>query len=421
MEKKNKKSLTPVLILFIIIFTCAQASSKIPLIITGDNIKSRLITQKNGEKIYLTELTGNPVIKYGSSKLRADKLIIKGSEGDVTEAQGNVRLIDTKNNSTINASRSVFYKKTNIAEFTGNPSAKIRRTDDNSPVYIHADVLKYNLNEHIAEAAGNVKIRNNDLLIYSNNAVFNRNKKIAIFFEHPEIRKNDDVFQAEEILYYTDKRMIILNKNAYAVTYSNEKDSTTGTVKKVKMVATGDSIEHFNETESKTIIKGNATVEREDVVISGESLELEGSEGNEVLTGSNVNINYKSENVEAFGDHLISSRKDGYSALWSSAYMIFKDKNSGKILSRVYGDYMEYFRDLDELYVSGNVNIIRNDSTIKGDMAKYQRTTNYMIVTGNARIERQDSVLLTQSITVDTKNNDTRLNGDIKGTGVNLN
>ena len=100
-------------------------------------------------------------------------------------------------------------------------------------------------------------------------------------------------------------------------------------------------------------------------------------------------------------------------------YMIFKNEETHEESSKVIGDFMEYYKDIDELYVSGNVKIFRSDGIIKGDFAKYQRQNNIMIVTGNAKIEKSDSEFITQSITINTKNNDTRLSGHIKGRGVN--
>ena len=96
---------------------------------------------------------------------------------------------------------------------------------------------------------------------------------------------------------------------------------------------------------------------------------MEGREGNEEVTGYVVHIDYKSENAEAFGDNFKSYNKDGYFALWGNSYMIFKDEKTQEETSKVTGDFMEYYKDTDELYVSGNVHILRTDGIIKGDFA----------------------------------------------------
>ena len=83
------------------------AADKKPVIITGDRVTTRLIGTENNKKIYLTELTGNPKIKYGDKELSAAKIIIRGSESEISEALGNVRLIDLKTKSKITSEKAV--------------------------------------------------------------------------------------------------------------------------------------------------------------------------------------------------------------------------------------------------------------------------------------------------------------------------
>jgi lipopolysaccharide export system protein LptA len=277
--------------------------------------------------------------------------------------------------------------------------------------------MKYDLNTNIAEAAGKVKLSNNSILINSGKAIFNRDSQTAVFSQNPEINSGDDVLKADEIIYHTDKKNIILNKNARVKAYSEEKDPKTNRVSKVLMNASGDRIEHFTGRETHTIVQGNAIIIRHDSVSTGDRFEMKGEKGKEDLTGSNFHINYKIENMEASGKHFKSYRNEGNTSLWGNACIIIKDPETKIETSRIFGDYMEHYRDIDELYISGNVRIVGKDGTIKGDIAKYRRKNNYLIVTGNVRIIRDNSTVLASVITIDTKTSNTRLIGDIKGKG----
>jgi lipopolysaccharide export system protein LptA len=386
-----------------------------PVIITGDNAKSRLVGNEKGEKIYLTELTGHPMIKSDSRELRTDKIIISGHNGEIAEALGNVILSDKANSSKIVSGKAAFFKEKNIIEFYGKPNAIFKRGDDNSFMNIKADIMKYDLNTNTAEAAGKVNLINNNIFINSDKAVFNRDSKTAVFSQNPEIRRGDDVLNADEIIYYTDKKNIILNNNATIKAYSEEKDPKTNKINKVLVDASGDRIEHFTGRETLTIVQGNAVIIREDSVSTGDRFELKGEKGKEDLTGTNFHINYKTENMEALGKNFKSNRKEGNTVLWGNACIIIKDSKTKLETSRIYGDYMEHYRDIDELYISGNVRIVSRDGTIKGDMAKYRRKNNFLIVTGNARIVKDNSTILASAITIDTKTNNAKMIGDIRG------
>ncbi len=401
--------------LFVFIFINADYPDKKPVTVTGDNAKSRLVTDGKGEKTYVTELTGHPAIKSDGRELRTDKIIIRGNNGEIAEAIGNVVLNDKTNGSKIIAAQAVFFKEKNIIEFYGRPSAQLKRGDDKSFVNIKADTMKYDLNSNTAEAEGKVHLINNETIIKSNKAVFSRDSKTAVFSKNPEIKNGNDIFKAEEIIYYTDKKNIILNKNAFIKAYSEEKDPKTNVIKKVLINAGGDRIEHNPGKEKYTIVQGNAIIIREDSVTTGDRLEMKGEKGKEDLNGSNIHIKYKTENVEAFGKNFKSNRREGNTVLWGNACILINDSKTGSETSRIFGDYLEHYRDIDELYISGNVRIISKDGTIKGDIAKYLRKNNYLIVTGNARIVKDNSTVLASAITIDTKTNNTKLIGDIRG------
>ncbi|MFH0977123.1 MAG: LptA/OstA family protein [Spirochaetota bacterium] len=402
----------PVIIIF---FIQIHAEEKKPVTITGNNAKTRLVGDEKNGKNYLTEITGNPIIKSDNKVLYADKLIIQGNDGEIIEAIGKVFLKDRIKGSSISAGRALFYKEKGIIEFYGKPNAIIKRQDDGSVVNVRSDMMTYNTNDNTAEANGKVRLINNDLIILSGKAVFGRESKTAVFSLNPEITRGDDKYTADEIIYYTDKKYLILNKNAHVKAYTDEKDKATGKVTRSLVKASGDKIEHFTEGEKITIITGRAIIEREDSISTGDRFEMKGEKGREDLTGSNVHINYKKENMEAMGQNFKFYKNEGRSVLWNKSCIITRDVKTDAESSRIYGDYMEHYRDTDELYAAGRVSIIRNEGIIKGDMAKYERKNSLLTVTGNARIEKDNSTSLAQVITINTKTSDTRLQGSIRG------
>jgi lipopolysaccharide assembly outer membrane protein LptD (OstA) len=394
------------------------AADKKPVIITGDRVTTRLIGTENNKKIYLTELTGNPKIKYGDKELSAAKIIIRGSEGEISEAIGNVRLIDIKKKSKITSQKAVYNKLKDTTEFTGRPIIITKRDDDNSQVTIKADRLEYNIEDDIGYAYGKIFLTNKETNIYSDKAVFNRKKGEFVFMENPLIKKGEDTVSAEQILYYTDKKMLLLNKDAHAEMYSEKKDSQTGKPIKTKTVITGSQIENYEENEKLTVIYGSesvpAVIEREDAVFSGSRIEIRGDKG-ENVSGNNIYINYKTENIESKGNYFNSVKSKQHSVLRGNAVLIVKDEKTNDETSRIYGDFMEFFEDINELHMFGNIRIHCDAGIIKGKMAKYTRNDNNMLVSGNAMIEKKDSVLYSRQILFNTKTNNTEMIGEIKG------
>ncbi len=419
-DRRSRIFSVPLLLLFVTLSYGTEKDGS-PVIITGDNVKTKLLRIENGKKIYLTELTGKPKIKYGDKTLLAKKIIIRGINGELAEAIGNVVLIDKKSKSKVNAQKAIYYKEKDIAEFTGNPRIETFREDDKSPVFIKADKMTYHINDDIGYAYGNVSLKNRDTKIFSEEAVYDREQNRASFTVKPYITRGDDTYRADKIFYQIDKKILLLNNNAHAITYSNMKDAETGEIKKIKTEIRGDKIENREEVEKVTIIYGSesepAIIEREDSLFTGNKIEIKGEEGENIFA-DDVYINYIKENVETRGKKFKSSKEMGYSALWGDSLLIIKDENTKEESSIIYGDYMEFFEDIDSLHIFGNIKINSNAGVIKGDMARYVRADNNMHVTGNAMIEKKDTTLYSQEIIFNTKTNKTTMIGDIKGQGI---
>ena len=415
---KKGHLLTGIYILILIFlftsYTFAARKGKEKIIIVGDKVKTRLISTKNGKKYYITELTGNPKIKFGERNLRAKKIIIRGYDSEIAEGIGNVIINDKKSKSVIRSEKAVYYKHKEMVEILGNPSLVTKRENDNSIVQLKAEKMVYDIENDIANAYRGVFLKNNDTRIQSERLIFERKEKKLIFFENPVMYRGEDILKGSEIVYYTDKKALLLNGNAYAVTFNNEKDSKEGKIIKKKVITKGDRIEHYDAEEKLTIITGNAKIERDDAIFKGDRIEIIGKESDE-MTGNNVMIEYKEENMEAYGEYFKYNNKDKYSTLWGGSHIIIEDEDAYKENSKIYGSFMEYYHNIDELYISGDVKVLHDSEIIKGDMARYRREVKNMYITGNSRIEKGDSVIYSDSIIYNTKSRNTMLNGKIKG------
>ncbi len=380
------------------------------VIITGERVRSRLIGVFRGVKRYLTELTGNPLIISGKIKLRTNKIIVHG-DGERAECLGRVVLFDRGNRSVIRSDRAIFNKKVNRVELKGNPRVLTRRGDDNSVVQLKAKRIVYRIDDEIAHAYGKVNVRNRDLSIKSGRATyFKRNSRIE-FSKGPFIKNGRDTYRADVIRYNVDKKVITMERNVLLETHSQEKDSESGRPKWIKAVTRGDRVEHYEDVK-KTIIKGNAVVERPDSTFVGKRIEISGKDP-DLISGTDVHIIYKDENIEAHGKVFMYFKKRKHAVLWGEPFIIVKGKEENE-RARINGDYMEFYQDVDELYVSGNVIIYHKSEIIRGEMARYHRKENNMYITGNPIVEKDDSSLTADLIQFNTENYSTKLIGNIR-------
>ncbi|MDY6935956.1 MAG: LptA/OstA family protein [Spirochaetota bacterium] len=384
------------------------------VIATGDNVKSKLVGEEDGKKVFITELTGNPRIKYKDNVLRANKIIIRGSEGEIVEAIGKVLITEKRKGSIIRSKRAVYYKFEDRVEITGNPSIITRREDDNSKVHLKANRVEYDIDENVAHAFGSVNLKNRDIHINSQRAVLERSQGVLTFLEKPIMRRGEEQYRADEIIYHTKKKLFILNRNAHVITFSEERDPENGEKRRVKLIASGDRIEHLEDGEKLTKIIGNGVIEKEDTIFRGDEIEIVGEDGS-MIEGVRVAIDYRAENVLVYGNRFRYYQRDGYSSVWDNAHMVIVDDEAQKRNTKIYGHYMEFFQDLDELLVNGDVSIYHDSEIIRGDMARFTREERSMYITGNSRVEKGESVVFADTIIYNTKSRDTRLIGDLKG------
>lgn len=389
-------------------------SRKKPVIITGERATSRLIGVFRGVKKYLTVLTGNPLIVSGNTKLRTNKIVIHGDE-EIAECLGRVVLTDERNKSVIRSDRAIFYKRDNRIELRGRPRVSTRRGDDNSIVRLKANRIVYRIDDEIAHAYGSVSVKSRNLLIQSGSATYVKRGAQIEFSKEPLVRNGRDTYRAEMVRYDVDKKIITLEKNVRLVTHSEERDSKSGRLKLVKAVTTGDRVEHYEDIK-KTIIDGNAIVEMPDSTFTGKKIEISGKDS-DLISGTDVHIIYKDENIEALGKVFRYFKKRKHAVLWGEPRIIVRGKEKNE-RARIHGDYMEFYQDVDELYVNGNVIIYHESETIRGEMARYLRKKNNMYITGNPIVERGDSSLTADLIQFNTENYRTRLIGNIRGSNI---
>ncbi len=386
---------------------------KRPVVITGDRVRTKLMGIEKGIKRYLTVITGHPRITSGSVIIRSEQIIITGKDGERAECRGRVRLIDRKNRTTVLSRTAIFLRDVNRIDLTGAPRIVSRR-DDNSKVDLRANRIEYHIDDEMTRAHGNVRLSHKEMRVRSGSATYSRDDAIVKFMDSPVIRKERDTFRADLIRYDVSKRIVYLENNVALTTYSEEKHSEKGT-RWVPAHTTGDAGE-YHEKDRRMIIRGNAVVEREDAVFRGSVLEIWG-EHSEYARGTDVQIHYTRENLDARGEQFRYYKNRNVALLWGDPVIIVKGKDDSE-RARVYGDFMEFYQDSDELFISGNVRVHRQAETLQGSLARYLRRKDLMYIYGNPTVQRGSSRFMADRILFNTRSRNARLIGNIRGSNV---
>lgn len=396
-----------------------KKKKNVPVVISGGSVKGALQGIVGGKKMYQTELGGNPEITWGQMRLSTGRIVVRGAQGDTAECTGGVRISDGKTKSTIRASRALFTRKDNHIELTGGVEITTRRSDDGSTVLMRSKRVIYRINDEVAEALGGVRVTNADILIVSERAVYRKRENVVSFEIKPIAKKGPNIFRAATLSYELGERRIVLDGNVYIETYTDEKDAKTGAPRRVRSITTGDRAEYLDAAERRVTVLGNARIVRDDATFAGKRIDMLGKDGDRVL-GDDIVITYTAEHVDVKGKRLSYNKANKYASISGDSVIIIRDpKVPGKEKARMYGDYIEYFQDIEELFINGNVSIHQDNGVIRGDVARYLRREDAVYIMGNSRIERAGSTLTANMIYFNTKSNNVRLIGNIYGTGVN--
>ena len=200
--------------------------------------RADLMTVVLEENIIILE--GNVRLKQGNTLITGDKIQqIKGDGGDIVVGDGNIKLVDDKDESTMTmTSQHLEYNtQTRHALITGNPVLEDRsKNNENQYRIVKAKEMEVFMEEDRSIARGDVEVIQEDLIVTGQLLEHIGSEETAIVTGDPEVRQGDNIFRGSVMRFNVPQQRLeltevegIVIETAPQEESSNEAASPVGT------------------------------------------------------------------------------------------------------------------------------------------------------------------------------------------------
>ncbi|MGI5174474.1 organic solvent tolerance protein OstA [Treponema sp. OMZ 840] len=171
-----------------------------------------------------THLKGNAKIQTKTLEIKADSILLNGTDYRNINAEGNVEGKDTEGGFTFSCNSLRYDRKTKITVLEGS----VIMYDDDNEVQVKAEYIEYNQNTETALIQINVEITQENSVCTAAFAVYRKKTQVLELNGSPKVTENDNTFKAQEIIFNLDTKEITLDgKVSGTVTDKKETEGST--------------------------------------------------------------------------------------------------------------------------------------------------------------------------------------------------
>lgn len=160
-----------------------------------------------GENSEYTKLSGNAYIKTESMEIKADEIILSGTDFRFINATGNVSGKSSEGKFDFSSQQMEYDRETEIAVLKGNVSM----IDTENEVNASAQIIEYNQKTEVAYMQIDVKLIQKENTCTGANAIYKKKEQTLELSGTPQIIKDKDNFRANEIFMNLETEEIILD------------------------------------------------------------------------------------------------------------------------------------------------------------------------------------------------------------------
>lgn len=196
-----------------------------PVISSSGEINFRADQVKYRMKDNRTTCIGNAVISNTNILIRAQKIVLEGSEMDFVRCYNDVFIDDYNSDVRLRSDYLEFDQKKDYIRLLRNPEM------ESQDLHITGDVLERYNNREIFLAQGNLLIIKDDRRIRCHLARYFEGQEKIVLTGNPEVRiihdsGAEDVYRAGQIIYLNDTDTILLSGSVKGTVFPDErKDS----------------------------------------------------------------------------------------------------------------------------------------------------------------------------------------------------
>lgn len=162
------------------------------------------------------EFQGNVRLRQGNTLITGDKIQqIKKEDGDLVVGDGNIRLVDDNNDSTMTMiSQHLEYNaQTRHALITGNPVLEDRsKTDKSQYRIVKAKEMEIFMEENRSIARGDVEVEQEDLIVRGQLLEHLGDEEVAVVTGDPEVRQGGNIFRGSVMRFNVPQQRLELTE-----------------------------------------------------------------------------------------------------------------------------------------------------------------------------------------------------------------
>ena len=177
-------------------------------------------------------LEGNVRLKQGNTLITGDKIQqIKGDGGDMVVGDGNINLVDDKDESimTMTSQHLEYNTQTRHALITGNPVLEDRsKNNENQYRIVKAKEMEVFMEEDRSIARGDVEVIQEDLIVTGQLLEHIGSEETAIVTGDPEVRQGDNIFRGSVMRFNVPQQRLELTEVEGVVIETAPQEESSG-------------------------------------------------------------------------------------------------------------------------------------------------------------------------------------------------
>ncbi len=285
----------------------------------------------------IMRLKGHAKVSSKNLRMASPHIEIYGDDGRYAYARGPVEIIDTRDDTRINADEALFIRAENRAVVRGNARlvAKVKNKKKSAKgakkekITITSHEMERNFETSVSIARGNVVATSENSVLYANQAEFIEPEDLMRSESNPRIFTAADLFLADSIQWNiaTNTADFHGHVRAYFSRPDGEEDPESAPAKK-KSAAAKNPVDSAVRSEEGTLIqredlpygqkltlRKKVSLERKKYSAYSDEAEIFGSGGELVKGKDHVILINREENSKSYGDFFEWVKASGYMSL----------------------------------------------------------------------------------------------------------
>ncbi len=165
----------------------------------------------------------------------------------------------------------------------------------------------------------------------------------------------------------------------------------------------------FAEGRERIVLRGNARVESDEFVITGDEIEIFGENQRYVRSSGRVVVLDLENDLYLTSDQFFLDRDADYLRASGNAYM--EDRANDLVVK---GATIQNWSDLDLTEISVNVRILGDDYTTRSQFARYRRKTEILELSGTPEVYWKGDEYRATRIRIDLARDEIEFVGDVR-------